>query len=289
VTDPIRKDSLPSTPPSEWEHFTWFPHPDGGGDMVPGQRQRGILVRRRITYGDWEPVRPDRWADEPETPPSPAPAEAPGPSELTADEARDLADELGLDLYRAQDALAFVGECCDIADREQRPITTADVREWLKGARCTRQIATDTSGPARGILASVLAAFPDTGPDGPAVRSWLLPAELVHRWKQTVGAGGQRDEAEATVTRVINLHEQWVKAGPPPLGASMARWWDKRLVEHRNAIQPPQEQPETDDEDHVPGPLVPPALMAAIDRANEEHEKTARALATLDTAQPKEK
>ncbi|MWA16181.1 hypothetical protein [Streptomyces sp. BA2] len=57
--------------------------------------------------------------------------------DLTAEEARDLAT----DLYRAQDALAFVGECCDIADREQRPITTADVREWLKGARCGRQLA----------------------------------------------------------------------------------------------------------------------------------------------------
>ncbi|MCX4703898.1 hypothetical protein [Streptomyces sp. NBC_01373] len=49
------------------------------------------------------------------------------------------------------------------------------------------------------------------------------------------------------VTRVIDLHERWVKAGPPPLGASLARWWDKRLVELHNAIRPPdgqtQEQP----------------------------------------------
>ncbi|MEU1043916.1 hypothetical protein ABZ400_02015 [Streptomyces sp. NPDC005897] len=63
--------------------------------------------------------------------------------ELTAEEARSLADDLGLQLYRAQDALAFVEECCDIADREQRAITTADVREWLKGAQCGRQLAAD--------------------------------------------------------------------------------------------------------------------------------------------------
>lgn len=37
-------------------------------------------------------------------------------------------------------------------------------------------------------------------------------------------------------TRVTALYEQWVKAGPPPLGVSLARWWDKRLVELRNAI-----------------------------------------------------
>ncbi|MFE1264427.1 hypothetical protein ACFW5X_28355 [Streptomyces albogriseolus] len=65
--EPIRKSSLPATPPPEWEFFTFFPYPDDdGGDMVRGQRQRGVQVRRLVTYGDWEPVRPDRWADEPE-------------------------------------------------------------------------------------------------------------------------------------------------------------------------------------------------------------------------------
>lgn len=64
-------------------------------------------------------------------------------AELTAEEARALAEDLGLQLYLAQDALAFVSECCTIAEREQRPITTTDVREWLKGARCGRQLAAD--------------------------------------------------------------------------------------------------------------------------------------------------
>ncbi|MET9150019.1 hypothetical protein ABZX82_01870 [Streptomyces griseoflavus] len=67
--------------------------------------------------------------------------------DLTVDEARDLVSDLSVDLYWAQDRLGFVGECCDIADREQRPITTADVREWLKGARCGRQLAADTAAP----------------------------------------------------------------------------------------------------------------------------------------------
>lgn len=69
--------------------------------------------------------------------------EAADDGELTAEEARDLADDLGTQLYRAEDALAFVGECCDIADREGQPITTAQVREWLKGARCGRQLLAD--------------------------------------------------------------------------------------------------------------------------------------------------
>ncbi|QCR49841.1 hypothetical protein [Streptomyces sp. SGAir0924] len=44
--------------------------------------------------------------------------------------------------------------------------------------------------------------------------------------------------AEDTITRVIALHEQWVKAGPPPLGTPVTRWWDARLVELHDAIQP---------------------------------------------------
>ncbi|MGY0062791.1 hypothetical protein ACWY4P_40700 [Streptomyces sp. LZ34] len=63
--EPIRRSDLPPIPSPESEVFTWFPHPDGGGDMVRGQRQRGVQVRRRISYSDWEPVRPDHWADEP--------------------------------------------------------------------------------------------------------------------------------------------------------------------------------------------------------------------------------
>ncbi|MGX1116371.1 hypothetical protein RKD37_001734 [Streptomyces ambofaciens] len=49
---------------------------------------------------------------------------------------------------------------------------------------------------------------------------------------------GLHRSAEDTITRVITLHEQWVKAGPPPLGAPLTRWWDARLAELHNAIQP---------------------------------------------------
>ncbi len=45
--------------------------------------------------------------------------------------------------------------------------------------------------------------------------------------------------SEATVQRVTALHEQWVKAGPPPLGTSVSRWWDARLAELHDAILPP--------------------------------------------------
>ncbi|MCX5285958.1 hypothetical protein [Streptomyces sp. NBC_00198] len=44
--------------------------------------------------------------------------------------------------------------------------------------------------------------------------------------------------AEETDTRVTDLCEKWAKAGAPPLGVSIARWWDARLVELQNAIRP---------------------------------------------------
>ena len=78
--------------------------------------------------------------------------------ELTPEAARDLVDELGIDLYRAQDALAFVEECCVIADREGRAITTANVREWLKGARCGRQLLADRTDAVLREAADAVAA-----------------------------------------------------------------------------------------------------------------------------------
>lgn len=54
--------------------------------------------------------------------------------------------------------------------------------------------------------------------------------------------------AEDTVTRVITLYEQWVKAGAPPLGTSMSRWWNARLAELHDAIQPPAVRQQTPDE-----------------------------------------
>jgi len=51
------------------------------------------------------------------------------------------------------------------------------------------------------------------------------------------------DRAGADLNRVTALYAQWVKAGPPPLGASMARWWDMRLAELHRALTGPAEQP----------------------------------------------
>jgi hypothetical protein len=53
------------------------------------------------------------------------------------------------------------------------------------------------------------------------------------------GANYHRERAETRLGRVAALHEQWVKAGAPPLGVPLARWWDKRLAEQHKAIHAP--------------------------------------------------
>jgi hypothetical protein len=115
--------------------------------------------------------------------------------ELTAEEARDLANDLGLQLYRAQDALAFVEECCVIADREQKPVTTADVREWLKGARCGRQLAADAREQTalRDRITARLTPFFANFSDEDAARAnaeeaatALLPTVITHTDRATV-------------------------------------------------------------------------------------------------------
>ncbi|MDX3582507.1 hypothetical protein [Streptomyces europaeiscabiei] len=51
------------------------------------------------------------------------------------------------------------------------------------------------------------------------------------------------DHAETQLAGVRTLYDRWVKAGPPPLGTSVSRWWDRRLVELGAALRP--EEPPT--------------------------------------------
>ncbi|MFF9279551.1 hypothetical protein [Streptomyces griseosporeus] len=71
--------------------------------------------------------------------------------------------------------------------------------------------------------------------------------------------------AEETVTRIIDLYERWVKAGPPQIGSPIARWWDARLAELHRALRPPadvREAPETGST-----PADEDGLRAVIDTA----------------------
>lgn len=62
--------------------------------------------------------------------------------------------------------------------------------------------------------------------------------EETEREKTTRVFAALHRSAEQDVTRVTDLYERWVKAGPPPLGVSVSRWWDARLAELHDAIRP---------------------------------------------------
>lgn len=70
------------------------------------------------------------------------------------------------------------------------------------------------------------------------------PLDATHRnamiWRAVNAALDAQDaHADATNGRVRALLAQWIKAGAPPLGVSLSRWWDKRLVELINALDDP--------------------------------------------------
>ncbi|MDQ0809876.1 hypothetical protein QFZ63_001590 [Streptomyces sp. B3I7] len=65
-----------------------------------------------------------------------------------------------------------------------------------------------------------------------------LAQQMLDQQGQINDLTSERDTAQAALDRVRALADSWAKAGPPPLGVSMARWWDKRLADLHNAIQP---------------------------------------------------
>lgn len=86
------------------------------------------------------------------------------------------------------------------------------------------------------------------GPDGPWVRAAQAEEELAATRTNLASSVTHSDEAlriaeeaEARLASVTALYGQWVKAGPP-LGVSLARWWDARLIELNTALHDPKDQ-----------------------------------------------
>lgn len=52
----------------------------------------------------------------------------------------------------------------------------------------------------------------------------------------------QLDALHAALDRVRALRAAWIAAGPPPIGTSVSRWWDRRLVQLDTALDEPEEQ-----------------------------------------------
>lgn len=140
-----------------------------------------------------------------------------GPPKLTAEEARAEVDRLSNDLYYASDAHAFVGEMCDITDTKQNMPTgygtllTADVRKWLKGARCVRVLAVDAS------------LVPTTRREEDA--EWLVDALRV-QVKADLEASGRSQASVARELQVSTKHLNQMLLGKSP----MTLWWAARIL-----------------------------------------------------------
>lgn len=57
---------------------------------------------------------------------------------------------------------------------------------------------------------------------------------------QSTGVLAEKTADRATVERVLALRAKWLSAGAPPLGVSITRWWDKRLIELDTALAQPK-------------------------------------------------
>lgn len=116
--------------------------------------------------------------------------------------------------------------------------------------------AETVSSPARDLIAAAIREFPfdDYGMDDvsyalevdPEAQEWvtaLAGAVLAVILPSTRALAGLARSDNEAVNRVMDLYERWVKAGPPKPGTSLAREWDRRLVELRAAILPPIDSP----------------------------------------------
>lgn len=70
--------------------------------------------------------------------------------------------------------------------------------------------------------------------------------EQVHKEREQMRASFREQDAEnarlrAALARVRALRTDWLSTGAPPLGTSIARWWDKRLIELDAALDEPKE------------------------------------------------
>lgn len=136
---------------------------------------------------------------------------------LTAGEARAEVDRLSNELYYASDALAFVGEMCDIVESKQDcptgygTLLTADVRDWMKGPRCVRMLVVDAS------------MVPDTRPEGDAD---LLTDALRGQVRAALESSGRSQASIARELQVSTKHLNQMLMGRQRL----TLWWAARIL-----------------------------------------------------------
>lgn len=138
-------------------------------------------------------------------------------AELTAREARDEVERLSTDLYYAMDAHAFVGEMCDLVEAKQKTeaggatVTTGEVREWLRGARCARLMAVDAD------------QVPESQPGEDEER---LMAALRTQVRASLERSGRSQASVARELQVSTKHLNMMLTGK----SKLTLWWAARIL-----------------------------------------------------------
>ncbi|MDX3637803.1 hypothetical protein PV728_48045 [Streptomyces europaeiscabiei] len=196
--EPIRKGLLPCTPPAEWEFHTVYGARTGsdGCALFPGDTGP-VVIRRRVSYGDWEPVRPDHWAEEPSAEASAAaavPVAAPPTTEQTALRER-IADAIR--------AAACPGSDC--------PLTEAECSEQrIQPAAWERGVLSEVYGRPEWFADVVLAVLP-----APADRAATLREAATRYEEILVNADTGHDPRYWTAVRDITLGLRAMAAEAP--------------------------------------------------------------------------
>lgn len=264
-TEPIRKSLLPCIPPPEWEFHTVHGARTSseGCALFPGGTGL-VVVRRRVTYGDWEPVRPNRWADEP-------PTDAAAGVAPATDEA-ERSDRYAAAMYKAEYPGFSWGQAHD-TDREQA-LERAEAAEAVADAEQAhlREVLAATRATNRRLNRRAQALESELATYRRAVDQWEISERGTYVPLRTLAAIAKAAGRNIETPQWL-LHYQRVEQAE----AAIERVRDAcdRL---RRASVLADGQPHTDRERGVIQAItriltalddtVPPAAVPAVDRAD---------------------
>ncbi|WP_432124034.1 hypothetical protein [Streptomyces sp. C10-9-1] len=236
ATTAIRKSILPTIPPTEFE-FSTVLSSNTACLLLPGDSGR-VVVRRRVTYGDWEPVRPDHWADEPGTDAQAeqSPAGPVDPERRARYAAALRTADTYAQLERRDDRRRFADAVMAVADTEQAALRTelamkkaviADHRVEGEALReklaALRARVAELEQQATSTRADALREAADAAEDVATEPDPAEAAQLSHQY---------RNQAEQLTDLLAEVLTHFTETGHPGQPCLRTGWVPTGRVEH---------------------------------------------------------
>lgn len=129
----------------------------------------------------------------------------------------------------------------DEPDSQHNPDLCTPTCWRIRGARYTTAlIAAYTGSPTGRTDRMAVAAMDLADHEAAQLRAELERYTEAESADAAAGSYAHRAvQAEAVLARVRALRDTWDASGPPPLGTSMSRWWDRHLVALNGALAEP--------------------------------------------------